>query len=147
MKMEKFAENITETITIKVVKGTIPTAQNMCSDEYDLFYWANFIPHFNNKKIQIVGECGFDTEYEKTAFAFDYYPETDTVKITQNYRMCMCETDIFEKFSKIVMYNDNKNATSIVLPWIRFPRTKDGVLVPILIETILGKTPQHIIFY
>jgi hypothetical protein len=94
-----------------------------------------------------VGECGFDTEREKTEFVFDYYPQIDTVKIDQNYRMSMCDTDIFDKFSRIVMYGENKNTSAMVLPWIRFHRTKEGVLVPILIETLLGKTPRHIIFY
>jgi hypothetical protein len=145
--MEQFDENTKTDITIQVVRGTILEKNNTHSGGHDLFYWANFVPHFSNKKIKIVGECGFDIEREKTEFVFDYYPQIDTVKIVQNYRMSMCDTDIFDKFSRIVMYGENKNTSAMVLPWIRFPRTKDGVLVPILIETLLGKMPRHIIFY
>ena len=70
--MEQFSENITTNIEIKVVKGTILKEENELTDEYNLFYWANFIPHFNNKTIIIMGECGFDTEAEKTKFEFEY---------------------------------------------------------------------------
>ena len=50
--MEQFLENTVTNIEIKVVKGTILAQENeLSSNEYNLFYWAIFIPHFDKKKI------------------------------------------------------------------------------------------------
>ena len=145
--MEQFLEDIVTNIEIKVVKGTITKEENELSDEYNLFYWANFIPHFDNKKILIIGECGFDTENEKTTFEFDYDIESDTVKIYQQYRKCICSEESFDLYSKHIRFSKHKTLEPQVLPWIRFPRTKDGVVFPFLIEVIFGRIPKKMIFY
>jgi hypothetical protein len=145
--MEQFLEDSVTNIEIKVVKGTITKEENELSDEYNLFYWANFIPHFNNKKILIIGECGFDTENEKTTFEFDYDTETDTIKMYQHYRKCICSEESFELYSKHIRFSKHKTLEPQVLPWIRFPRTKDGIVIPLLIEVILGRIPKKMIFY
>ena len=44
-------------VSIKVVSGTIKAEENELMSDYDIFYWANFIPHYNNKTILIMGEC------------------------------------------------------------------------------------------
>jgi len=65
------------TISEKLIKcstGIIRVDENMCSDEYDLIYWSYFIPNgFNKNIINIIGEAGFDCEFEKNKFSFDYY--------------------------------------------------------------------------
>ena len=43
-------------IEIKVVKGTILPEENELGSEYSLFYWANFVPHYDGKMIFIIGE-------------------------------------------------------------------------------------------
>ena len=71
---------------IKCSTGTITTDENICSDEYDLLYWSYFVPNeFNKKIINIIGEAGFDNEYEKDNFAFDYYPDEDIVIYKDEY--------------------------------------------------------------
>ena len=145
--MEQFSENITTNIEIKVVKGTILKEENELTDEYNLFYWANFIPHFNNKTIIIMGECGFDTEAEKTNFEFEYNIESDTIKMYQSYRKCICMEETFDAYSKHLRFNKHQTLEPQVLPWFRFPRTKDGILIPVLIEAILGKIPRKMVFY
>ena len=145
--MEQFLEDTVTNIEIKVVKGTITKEENELSDEYNLFYWANFIPHFDNKKILIIGECGFDTENEKTSFEFDYDIESDTIKMYQHYRKCICSKETFNLYSKHIRFSKHKTLEPQVLPWIRFPRTKDGIVIPLLIEVILGKIPKKMIFY
>jgi hypothetical protein len=145
--MEQFSENITTNIEIKVVKGTILKEENELTDEYNLFYWANFIPHFNNKTIIIIGECGFDTEAEKTPFEFEYNIEYDTIKMYQSYKKCICMEETFDIYSKQLRFNKHKTLEPQVLPFFRFPRTKDGILIPVLIEAILGKIPRKMVFY
>jgi hypothetical protein len=146
--MEQFLEHIVTNIEIKVVKGTILAEENeLNSSEYNLFYWANFIPHFDKKKILIIGECGFDTESEKTTFEFDYDIESDTIKMYQHYRKCICREETFGLYSKHIRFSKHKTLEPQVLPWIRFPRTKDGIVIPLLIEVILGRIPKKMIFY
>jgi hypothetical protein len=145
--MDHFIENITTDKEIKVVKGTILGNDNEASGEYDLFYWANFIPHFNGYEIKIIGECGFDTVYEKKEFIFNYHTETDTIIVHQPYRITTCSEELYNRYSKNIYYNDNNTIEGSRLPWIRFPRTKDGVMLPELIEKIMGKIPNKIIFY
>jgi hypothetical protein len=144
--MDQFNENITTNTEIKVVKGTILGPDNEASGEYDLFYWANFISHFENNTVKIFGECGFDTEYEKKEFIFNYHTDTDTIIVHQPYRITTCSEELYNRYSKHIYYNDN-TVEGARLPWIRFPRTKDGVMIPELIEKILGKIPSKIIFY
>ena len=144
--MDQFNENLTTNTEIKVVKGTILGPDNEASGEYDLFYWANFIPHFENKTVKIFGECGFDTVYEKKEFIFNYNTETDTLKVDQPYRITTCSEELYNRYSKNIYYND-KIVEGARLPWIRFPRTKDGVMLPELIEKIMERIPSKIIFY
>lgn len=144
--MEQFKEKTTTYIEIKVVKGTITSVDNELFPEYDLFYWANFIPYFDNKKIKIIGECGFDTIYEKAEFEYNYDIETDTLTIPQPYRITLCSEQIYNRYVNNIFYNDNKKKEENCLPWIRFLRTKDGILLPELIENIFGKIPSKIIF-
>jgi len=145
--MDQFIENATTNTEIKVVKGTILGDDNEASGEYDLYYWANFIPHFENKTVKIFGECGFDTVYEKKEFIFNYDVETDTIIVHQPYRITTCSDELYNRYSKHIYYNDNNTVEGSRLPWIRFPRTKDGVMLPELIEKIMGKIPSKIIFY
>jgi hypothetical protein len=145
--MDQFIENKTIAKEIKVVKGIILGNDNEASGEYDLFYWANFIPHFNGYEIKIIGECGFDTVYEKKEFIFNYHTETDTIIVHQPYRITTCSEELYNRYSNNIYYNDNNTIEGSRLPWIRFPRTKDGVMLPELIEKILGKIPNKIIFY
>jgi Tat protein secretion system quality control protein TatD with DNase activity len=145
--MEQFSENITSIMEMKVVKGTIlKTTENELSDDYDLFYWANCVPHYDNKNIIIIGECGFDTRGEKKEFRFDYNIETNIVNFNQHFRMCICTEELYNMYHKRVHYNKRKYADEQILPWIRFPRSKDGIFIPVLIERILGKIPNKIYF-
>ena len=146
--MEHFLEDTVTNIEIKLVKGTILAEENeLSSSEYNLFYWANFIPHFDKKTILIIGECGFDTEHEKTTFEFNYDIESDTIRMYQHYRKCICSEESFELYSKHIRYAKHKTFETPLLPWIRFPRTKDGVVIPLLIEVIFGRIPKKMIFY
>ena len=148
--MEEFNEKSVTNVEIKVVKGTILGEDNETSYEYDLFYWANFIPHFDNKKIIIIGECGFDVQYEKKEFNFKYNIETDTIYVPQIYRITTCSEKIYNRYSKHIYYDEHNTLKAVkenTIPWIRFPRTKDGIIVPELIEKILGRIPNKIYFW
>ena len=136
-----------ENTEIKVVKGTILGLDNEASGEYDLYYLADFIPDIENKTVKIIGECGFnDVLYERKDFIFNYDTETDTIKVDQPYRITTCSDELYNRYSKHIYYND-KIVEGARLPWIRFPRTKDGVMLPELIEKIMGRIPNKIIFY
>ena len=133
------------TIQIKVINGTILAEENDLDSEYDLFYWANFVPHFVDGNFLIIGECGFDKQCEKSDFMFDYDEECDTVFI-RNYRTTVCNKKEYIRFDTHIKYKTPRTDDLIVIPWIRFPRTKDGVSVPQLIERIFGRIPKVMMF-
>ena len=137
------------TITIKVVDGTILAQENDLGSEYDLFYWANFVPHFVAGEFLIIGECGFDKECEKSKFSFGYDEESDTVTIT-DYRTAICNPEEFARYDLHIKFKrprrDEIIDETIAIPWIRFPRTKDGVSIPQLIERIFGRIPKVMMF-
>lgn len=131
------------TAELKVVNGTILAEDNDIGTEYDLFYWANFVPHFEVGKFLIIGECGFDKECEKSTFFFEYYEETDTVTVT-NYRTAICNPEECVRFDLHIQFKMPRTDGLIVVPWMRFPRTKDGVSIPQLIERIFDRIPKVI---
>jgi len=134
----------TSTIEIKVVRGTVLPEENEIGSDYAIFYWANFVPHYDGKTVFIIGECGFDEVYEKKRFVFKYDSETDIVSFGEKYRMCLCSPEIYTKYYlNIRGYNNDQTLT---IPWIRFPRTKDGIAIPQLVERILGKIPTVMSF-
>ena len=133
-----------KTIEIKVVQGTIEPEDNELETEYPLFYWANFVPHYEGKMIFIIGECGFDKDFEKKRFVFKYNDETDTITFCEKYRMCICSPEIYGKYYLNIRLPEATQ--TLAIPWIRFPRTKDGVSIPQLVQRILGKIPAMMIF-
>ena len=135
------------TTQIKVVNGTILAEENDLGTEYDLFYWANFVPHFVGGNFLIIGECGFDKECEKSKFFFEYDEDSDTVYIT-NYRTAICnpEEDECTRYDLHIKFKTPRTDDLIAIPWIRFPRTKDGVSIPQLIERIFGRIPKVMMF-
>ena len=128
------------TVEIKVVQGTINQEENEIGSEYALFYWANFVPHYDGKTVFVIGECGF---LEKEKFVFKYNLETDTVSFSKKYRMCLCSPEIYNKYYLNIKREDNEQMLTI--PWIRFPRTKDGISIPQLVERIFGKIPTTMV--
>ena len=134
----------TTTIEIKVVQGTILPEENEIGSDYAIFYWANFVPHYDGKTVFIIGECGFDEVYEKKRFVFKYDSETDIMSFGEKYRMCLCSPEIYTKYY-LNIRGDNNDQT-LTIPWIRFPRTKDGIAIPQLVERILGKIPSVMTF-
>ena len=129
------------TVEIKVVQGTINQDENEIGSEYALFYWANFVPHYDGKTVFVIGECGF---LEKEKFVFKYNLETDTVSFSKKYRMCLCTPEIYNKYYLNIKKEDNEQI--LVIPWIRFPKTKDGISIPQLVERIFGKIPTTMVF-
>lgn len=131
--------------SIKVVEGTILAQDNSFGPDYDLFYWANFVPHFTEKRFIIIGECGFDKEYEKCNFSFDYDQESDTVYV-RDYRTAVCGMEEYIRYESHIKFKTQKTEDTCSLPWIRFPRTKDGVHIPQLIARIFDRMPGTIMF-
>lgn len=139
--MESMKQHTITNTPIKVVRGTILAEDNQLGTDYNLFYWANFVPHFNTGHFFIIGECGFDLVCEKSKFFFEYAEETDTVFI-KDYRLTTCEPEIYAQYDLHIEYGTSRKDEIIVIPWKRFPRTKDGVSVPQLIDRIFGRIPR-----
>lgn len=132
----------TKIIEIKVVQGTISSEDNEIGGDYALFYWANIVPHYDGKTVLIIGECGFDKVYEKKSFVFKYDYETDIASFDEKYRLCLCTPEIYNKYYLNIRYTEPNNEQTLTIPWILFPRTKDGVAIPQLVKQILGKIPM-----
>ena len=141
MNLSNFKEHTVTNTPMKVVRGTILADDNELGTEYNLFYWANFVPHFYTGHFLIIGECGFDLTCEKSNFSFDYAEETDTVTIRE-YRLTVCEPEMYARYDMHIKYGTQRKDEIIVIPWKRFPRTKDGVSIPQLIERIFGRIPN-----
>ena len=145
MNSPNFQEHTITNTSIKVVKGTIRSEDNELNSDYNLFYWANFVPHFNAGHFFIIGECGFDRVHEKSKFFFEYVEETDTVTVKE-YRLTTCEPEVNARYDLHIRYATSRTDEILVIPWKRFPRTKDGVSVPQLIERIFGRIPRVMLF-
>ena len=127
--------------TITFSSGTIKDPCN----EYDLIFYAHFVPNLFSSRINVIGEAGFDKECEKNGFKFDYYPDEDHIVVpSKSYRITVVDDDIFAKYKDFVQFDNPENTPR--LPWIRYPRTKDGILLPQLIERIFGRIPAKIVF-
>jgi hypothetical protein len=136
--MEEFTRANT---TITFSSGTIKDEGN----EYDLIFYAHFVPNLFSNNIDVIGEAGFDKEHEKDEFRFKYYPDEDLVVFPGGaYRVTVVDTEIYDKYKNNVEFKNPENTPR--LPWIRYPRTKDGILIPQLIERIFGKIPAKIVF-
>lgn len=151
-------DNFSGKVLVSLSKGTIKGDDNELSDEYDLIFWAYFVPDlFNTKLITIHGRCGFDTNYEEDRFELLYYPEDDIVLYTNEYyRKSIVGNKTFDKYKNNVFYRNEMDVSADTLkdvkdknflPYIRFPRTKAGVSIPLLIERIFRRIPSKIIFY
>lgn len=127
---------------IKVVRGTILAEDNQIS-EHNLFYWANFVPHFTTGHFFIIGECGLDVVNEKTKFFFEYAEETDTVTV-KDYRFTVCSPEVCAQYDLHIKYGTPRKEETIVVPWKRFPRTRDGISIPQLIRQIFGRIPKMV---
>jgi hypothetical protein len=126
--------------------GNIVKTKNAYSSGHDISYWANFTTQYRDNKIIINGECKCNGE--TSDFEFDYYPDTEIVVVNQDFMMCLYDhEETFKKYNEIIRYGGVKNTDACVLPWVRFPKTRCGVLVPLLVETVLGKMPNQIEFY
>lgn len=161
MNFDSNSDSTNKAVTVNYSSGVIKTDENMCSDEYDLIYWAYFIPNgFNNKIVRIIGEAGFDPECEKNDFEFEYFTEPDLVVYNSKYyRTTVVSEEQFNTYKDNVVYEDKETGSFSAsnslsasedniysLPWIRYPRTKDGVLIPLLVEKIFGRIPSKIVF-
>jgi hypothetical protein len=125
------------TIEIKGVQGTIEPEENELGCEFELFYWANFVPHYDGKTVFIIGEC------EKKRFECKYDLDTDTVSFDEKYRMCLCSPEIYNKYY-LNIQGPNNNCM-LAIPWLRLS-AKDGVAIPQLVERIFGKIPTSMVF-
>ena len=135
--MEEFTR---ANINITFSSGTIKDEGN----EYDLIFYAHFVPNLFSNHIDVIGEAGFDKQQEKDEFRFVYYPDEDRVVFPNRYRFTVVDAEVYDKYKNHVEFKNPYNTPC--LPWIRYPRTKDGILIPQLIERIFGKIPSKMVF-
>ena len=102
--MEEFTRANT---TITFSSGTIKDPGN----EYDLIFYANFVPNLFSNRIDVIGEAGFDKECEKNGFKFDYYPDEDHIVVpSKSYRITVVDDDIFDKIEYLLsVFNDDSS--------------------------------------
>lgn len=131
-------------LNLIISKGTIFARDNEVSNDYDLFYWCYFLPSLTDDTITIIGECGFDIQFEKTDFKFTYNSKTDIVYYYDVYRTVKVEKETYNKYKDYLQTGEPLSDEG--LPWIRFPRTKDGIIIPLLVEKIFNKIPTKIVF-
>ncbi len=144
-----YSEHKEEDIVVKHITGMIPHTENTCSDGYDLFYKATLVPMIsvNNNEYYVLIETGFDIYYEQKTFTCIYDSNRKTVTVQEQYRS-VYDPESYEKYKSRIYYMNRemvKNGKDGV-PYIRFPRTKDGVTIPQLIDAIFQNEENQIIF-
>lgn len=137
-------------VDCRIIKGTVPADKNPCSGdyEYDLFYQATFVPLLcPNGTQMVVCEIGFDLYYERKTITFEYNPQSKTVYYEAEYRS-VHDPQEYQRFKHMMYYNNRKKMMSgrNSLPWICFPRTKDGISIPLLMEYIFKNEVNRIVF-
>ena len=80
---------------------------------------------------------------EKTKFFFEYAEETDTVTV-KDYRLTVCSPEVCSQYDFHIKYGTPRKEETIVIPWKRFPRTRDGISIPQLIRQIFGRIPKMV---
>ena len=132
---------------MKIVTGEIKAQDNFCSDEYDLFYRATFVPLIHkNDAYTIVIETGFDIHYERKTLICTLNGN-DVTFDDDDYRMTICPASEYEIYKNKISYKKKEETSeATTMPWIRFPRTKDGVSIPLLLDRILEGNFDRIYF-
>ena len=134
-----FCEHTVSETGCRLVCGRIPADQNECSGGEDLFYRATFVPLLSpGKRYYVVCETGFDVYYERQTIRFTYDEDSGVVRYTDEYRTVNAKDD-YSLLGNLVYYEKRERMLcgKDSMPWIRFPRTKDGVSIPLLIHWIL----------
>jgi len=127
---------IMTTQQINVVTGVIQ--ENELGNT--VFYWANFLPHYNNNTMYIIGECSSEETpglEEKMSFFYTYNIKTDSVFVSQ-YSFINCSPELYEKYYLNIMCEQSNEY--IAIPWNKI------IAIPQLIEHIFGSIPEKIVF-
>jgi hypothetical protein len=132
-----------KTQTNYILEDIIDPAENEQGDVDPVYYWVNLVPHNDKTTIIIVGECGIKSD--KIQIRFDYISNTDTVVFRSEYRNCFCSPDLYEKYYNSIEYKNPKYDTTLYIPCIGITK-KAGISVPLLIEKILKRIPEKILF-
>lgn len=132
---------------LRCVKGAI---EEPIQCPYPVFYKARFCPQ-SDGIVRIDGIAGFDAEYERTHFTWNWNPALNQLIIADWTREQMVPREVFDKYKTYVssVYKDNLNFTAPIrtdnihaFPYYRYPRTKDGPLIPELVEHVIGNIPS-----
>jgi hypothetical protein len=131
------------------VKGAIEEPVN-CSSP--VFYKALFQPQSDGVSVCIYGVAGLDAEYECRPFRWIWNPILDELTVDDWEHQQRILHDDFDKYKNHVyyMYAQERNYSNPILvkddlcvvPYYRYPRTKDGPLIPELVTHVLGHLPS-----
>ena len=132
-----------KTQLIHVIEDFVDPAENEQGDNNPVNYWVNIVPHNDKTTIIIVGECGIKTD--KIQIRFDYISNEDTVVFRSEYRNCFCSPDLYEKYYNHIEYKNPTHDTTLFIPCIGITQ-KAGISVPLLIEKILNRIPNKMLF-
>lgn len=88
-------------------------------------------------------ECTFDQSLTQPLI-FHYNESKDTVLVKSPYRLCFCSPTLYNKYYlNIRGIGDSK---LLVIPWLKFGETNNGIAIPQLIEDIIARIPANIVF-
>lgn len=98
-----------------------------------------------NEYFKFTGTCWFDPSLS-VPFAFDYDMRKDTVIYKGPVRQYFCSYELYNKYYLNLQYKPNINNHFLCVPWIKIQTAEVGVAVPQLIESILSRVPNVILF-
>lgn len=88
----------------------------------------------------IIVECTFDHQ----TLVFHYNESKDTVMVKSQYRLCFCSPALYNKY--YLNIRGIGESKLLVIPWLKFGETNDGIAIPQLIEDIIARIPTNIVF-
>jgi hypothetical protein len=88
----------------------------------------------------IIIECTFDNQ----TLIFHYNESKDTVLVKSPYRLCFCSPTLYNKY--YLNIRGIGESKLLVIPWLKFGDTNDGIAIPQLIEDIITRIPVNIVF-
>ena len=127
-----------------LVKGAIETPVNCDSPVY---YKAHIIDRGDGVSV-IKGVAGFDATYERAPFRWLWKRAENMVVVGDWSRRETVPADVFSQYADAVFYMRDGAVVSChageddadCFPYYRYPRTKDGPILPELVMHVLGPT-------
>jgi hypothetical protein len=129
-------------IECTVERGRVLNAQE---ETYPVHIQAQWIPFFD--EFHVLGRVGYDLESESADFHFTWHPFERILRVHPPYRWVESSEETYRELF-VYQAGADQHRSSNAMPYYRYPRTKDGVTLVEILETLFerrGISPRQIV--